>query len=114
MADVIGLPRLRVFLDIGAERDRQDKLFPREMILPYDLDPPAARETYMKIAQHSCDRAQREGRLTHEHIIEEEAAEIFAARTRADKRKEAIQLAACCVKLIEQIDREIEEEARRG
>jgi hypothetical protein len=104
--------RLRIFDDIVAERARQDEKFPNELVLPYVLDPPGARETYRKIAQGSCDRAQREGRLHHDEIIEEEAAELLDARTREEKRREAVQLAACCVKLIEQIDRE--EEARRG
>lgn len=98
--------RNQIFADIVAERARQDEKFPNELVLPYDLTPSGGRETWMKLAQLACDRAQREGRLTHNHIIDEESAELLNARTREELRTEAIQTAACCVKLVEQLDHE--------
>lgn len=109
-----GRRRLHIFGEIVTERQRQNVLFPNELTLPYVLEPSGGRKTWETIARHACDRAQREGRLTHDHILDEETAECLAAETRADKRKEAVQAAASFVKLIEQIDREIEEEKSRG
>lgn len=108
--------RSQVLAEVAAERIRQDKLFPLELVLPYITEPAGGRKTWETIARNSCDRAQREGRLTHDHIIDEETSEVLAATSRADKRKEAIQAAACLVKLVEQIDREIaaEDELRNG
>lgn len=113
MANLLSEARYRVFLDIDAERDRQDALFPNELVLPYELEPSGGRKTWETIARNSCDRAQREGRLKHDHILDEECAELLAATTREEKRKEAVQLAACCVKLVEQLDRE-DAEVTRG
>lgn len=106
--------RIQIFADIVAERKRQDELYPNELVLPYVIEPSGGRKTWETIARNACDRAQREGRLTHDHIIDEENAECLAAETRADKRKEAIEAAASLVKMIEQIDREIEAEEADG
>lgn len=75
-------------------------------------DNPAARETWETIARNSCDRAFREGRLTHSHILDEEVAEALTAAakltegtgTMQELRKELIQVAAMCAQWIEALD----------
>lgn len=75
--------------------------------LPDSTDNPAARQTWETIARNSCDRAFREGRLTHSHILDEEVAEALTAAAKGDVkelRKELIQVAAMCAQWIEALD----------
>jgi hypothetical protein len=64
----------------------------------------SGRTTYMNIAKNSCDRAYREGRLTHAHVFEEESAEVLAEEDPAKLRVELIQVMAVCAKWITDID----------
>lgn len=64
----------------------------------------AGRNTYTTIARNACDRAEREARLTHAHVFEEEAAEVLSETDTAKLRTELIQVAAVCLKWIEDID----------
>lgn len=54
-----------------------------------------------------CDEADERGELTHRHILLEEFSEALAEGDPQKARDELIQLAACAVKAIEQIDRRI-------
>lgn len=63
------------------------------------------RETYKKIAQQACDRADREGRLTFADVLEEEAAEALDARTPAELRAELMDVMCCSLRRVLAIDR---------
>lgn len=62
---------------------------------------PNGRETYERIARHSAERAQREGRLTFSHVLELAAAEALTALARGDRLDTAAALEA----LIQQSER---------
>lgn len=64
----------------------------------------AGRPTYETIAKNACNRAYREGRLTHAHVFEEECAEVLAAEDPAAIRGELVQVMAVCAKWIADID----------
>lgn len=86
-----------IFLAILAERGRQRDLHPACESLPSGTGG-GGRVTYMKIAQAACDRADREGRLTHAHVFEEEAMEVLAAETDEEAYAELVQVGAVVVK----------------
>lgn len=65
----------------------------------------AGRKTYETIARNACDRAYREGRLTHAHVFEEETSEVLAAEDPTSLRKELVQVGAMIVKWVRDIDR---------
>lgn len=96
--------REHIFREIDAERDRQDRLHPGTTQIP-DGTGGGGYDTRETIAKNACDRAHREGRLTHAHVFEEEAAEVLAATDPEKLRKELVQVAAVAVKWIEEIDR---------
>ncbi len=56
------------------------------------------------MARNACNRAHREGRLTHAHVFEEEACEVLNAQTPEDLRKELVQVGAMCLKWVLDID----------
>lgn len=96
----------RIFEEIAAERRRQIEKFPEEEDGLPDGTGGGGRETWERIARQSCERAAREGTLTNTHIFDEETAEAMAATERPKLREELVQVAAVCVKWVQQIDRE--------
>jgi len=96
--------RTPIFEAIDAERDRQDRIHPGTTRIP-DGTGGTGYETYREIARIRCDRAQREGRLTHAHYFEEEVWEVLAETDPEKLRTELVQVAACCVKWVEELDR---------
>lgn len=96
--------REKIFTEISAERERQDAKYPDCISLP-DGTGGGGRKTWESIARHACDRAHREGRLTHAHIFDEEASEVLAETDPAKLRAELVQVAAVAVKWLEDIDR---------
>jgi len=90
--------------DIVAELDRAKGLHPNSMRLPDGVATSHSRETYRKMAQSWCDRADREGILTHADVFEEEVAEALDARSLADLRKELVQCGAMVLKWLLHID----------
>jgi hypothetical protein len=96
---------------IEAERARADALHPGTSDLPDSSDNPNGCETWERIAKLSCDRAQKEGRLTFAHVLAEEAAECATAAAKGDVatlRKELVEVAAVCFKWICAIDRRVD------
>jgi hypothetical protein len=57
-------------------------------------------------AMSSCDRADREGRLTFAHILEEEFWEAMCEEDKGRLRAEVTQVAAVCVRWLIKLDRE--------
>lgn len=55
--------------------------------------------------RQECDEANQRGELTHRHILLEEFYEALAEGDPAKARDELIQVAACCIKAIQDIDR---------
>lgn len=89
--------------EVVEERRRQILKWPDCERLP-DGTGGAGRPTYETIAKNSCDRAHREGRLTHAHVFEEECMEVLNA-TEPDKlRVELVQVMSVCAKWIADID----------
>lgn len=89
---------------VEAEAYRGDALFPGEENLP-DGTGGSGRQTYAVIARDACDHAQRDGRLTFCHILEEEACEALAEEDPVKLRAELVQVAAVAAKWVRAIDR---------
>ena len=100
----VEVPILKEFM---YELRRAEELHPNTSNIPHGVGG-SGRVTYTKIAQASCDRAHKEGRLTHTHVHEEESAESYSAKTRKELRKELVQVGAMTLKWISAIDREVE------
>ena len=96
-AMVDGAHLLSLFAEVAAERERQVKAWPDCEHLP-DGTGGGGRETWMTIAKNSCDRAYREGRLTHAHVAEEEFAEVLAEEDPKKLRIEIVQAMAVLAK----------------
>ena len=109
--------RLRILRDVSHERERQLRKWgaqPLPMALPSDR-----YSTLEEMAKANCDLAMEQDCNTHALVIAEEAAETYAAAqafnvatpkhresARQRLRTELVQLAACCVKALEQLDLE--------
>lgn len=89
--------------EIFAELDRAISLWPDSVKLP-DGTGGGGRKTWEAIAKASCDRAHREGRLTHTHVFDEETAEVMAAETPEELRQELVQVGAMVVKWLLDLD----------
>ena len=114
-----GLLRASLLNEIDAERERQIRkwgLQPLPMALPSDR-----YSALEEIAKANCDMAMEQGNNSHALVIAEEAAEVYAAaqafnaserkgpKIRDKLRTELIQLAACCVKALEQLEQEVDQ-----
>ncbi len=95
---------LAILSAFAAEHDRAIALYPDSVHLPDGTGETSARQYSEDMARNACNRAHREGRLTHAHIFEEEACEVLNAKTTEDLRKELIQVGAMCLKWILDLD----------
>ena len=92
-----------ILAEMFVELVRARRLYPDSMSMPNGTGG-GGRRTWEAIARNSCERADREGRLTHAHVFDEEASEVLAADTDAELRKELVQVGAVCLKWIADID----------
>jgi len=99
--------RLQIFAEIVFERNRQDVIHPNTTQIP-DGTGGGGRKTWETIARQSCDRAQREGRLTFAHVFDEETAEVLAEEDPVKLRAEPVQVGAVVLKWIAELDRRAE------
>ena len=95
----------RVLCEFAVERGRAARLWPDCVSLPDGVGDCEARNTFERIAKISCERAYREGRLTHGHVFEEETAEVLNARSEPALREELVQVAAKCLSWVLDLDR---------
>jgi len=95
--------RESIYAEIDAERERQDKKHGTEMDLPIVLGEDLRLVEHHEYVQRVYDMRERKGLLSHALIMVEEVAELVHARTMSERETEAIQVAACAVKLIEAI-----------
>lgn len=91
--------------EILAEAARAKALHPGTEDLPNGTWEGGMRKYQRNIAQHSCDRAARQGTLTFAHILEEETYEALAEEDDIKLRAELIQVCATAVRWIESLDR---------
>jgi hypothetical protein len=99
------MPVSTITRDVVVERVRQIMKFPKEQRGLPDGTGVQGYKTMAEIAKLSCDRAQREGRLTHAHLLEEEAYEALAEDDPVKLREELVQVAAVAFKWIAELDR---------
>lgn len=85
---------------------------PRSAPLP-DGTGGGGRVTWMTIARNSCDRAHREGLLTHTHVFDEETAEVMAETDPVKLRAELMHVMAACLRWVEELDDEAPHAAHR-
>ena len=76
---------------------------PRTMPLPNGTGG-GGRMTWMTIARNSCDRAFREGHLTHVEVFDEETAEVMAETDPVKLRAELMDVMATCLRWVEELD----------
>ena len=95
--------RESIYAEIDAERERQDKKHGTEMDLPIVLGEDLRLVEYHEYVQRVYDMRERKGLLSHSLTLVEEVSELVHARTMSEREAEAIQVAACAVKLIEAI-----------
>ena len=119
------MTREEIFAEISAERERQEKKFPNQEIPVVcavltgragGCDEQRMAEEYeiptQVRAKFLTDTADERRQLTWAHVLVEELAEFvgdataFSGSPPRDEmvRKEALQLAACCVRFIEYLD----------
>jgi hypothetical protein len=104
MAEFIKPHVAHILAEIAAEMDRAAELYPDCVSLP-DGTGAGMYHHQLAIARHACERAHREGRVTHRHILEEEFLEAMCETEPARLRAELVQLAAMALKHIADIDR---------
>lgn len=92
-----------ILAEMFVELIRARDLYPDSMSMPNGTGG-GGRRTWETIARNSCERAYREGRLTHAEVFDEEAAEVLAAETDEELRKELVQVGAMCLKWVADID----------
>lgn len=97
--------QIRVVLeDILRERIRQDEKWGFFRDFP-DGGNRVGDDAAEKVARQECERAARLGKITWRHIIEEEMAEAWNAKTDDERVVELIQTIACMVAQVEAIRR---------
>jgi hypothetical protein len=94
----------RLLSEIASERLQQITNWPDCEHLPDGTGGVAVRQWSMEIAKHACDRAYREGEITHAHVFEEEAMEVLAETDPEKLREELIQVMAVCAKWVKDLD----------
>lgn len=97
----------KLVTEIATELGSAMAKYPDCVYLPDCNDNPQARRNAETIARLTCDRAYREGRLTHAQVFEEEVCEALTKAAEGDTtdlRKELIQCIAMAVKWIHDID----------
>lgn len=94
----------KVAFEIVAERRRQMQKWGDCEKLPDGTRNGGANVHMLAQARQSCDRAYREGRLTHAHVLEEEVYEALTEEDPVRLRAELIQVAAVVAKWIQDID----------
>jgi hypothetical protein len=90
-------PALAIFWDVLRERAEQRRKWADCERLPDGTGGPA-RDIYERLAKMTCDLAYQQGRITHAHVFEEEAAEVLAATDEEALDQELTQVMAVCVK----------------
>ena len=96
-----------IYLEISQERENQIEKWGNTshpsvntMILPHNsLEIPSESR-----ARFLCQTAFKNGYGTWAHILSEEFSEVVFAKNEELRRKELVQLAACCVAWIKDID----------
>jgi hypothetical protein len=96
--------RLAVFKDIHKERERQEAKFPAQVL------PMGTGREYITLAdfyRRRCETATASGRVTWLDVLLEEVFEAAVEKPGSPNlRKELIETAAVCVRIVEQIDAE--------
>lgn len=108
------MSREAIYVEISAERGRQEELFPGEFALIPIVSEAVTRRVVCPLYGVSPEEEARvrskaafaRGEGTIAHILVEELAEVLEAAAQNDAlaRTELVQLAACCVAAIEAID----------
>lgn len=105
-ADLGGLKRGRILVEIAAERSRQVAKWGDGMPGGGFGDTGRIADRIVRDdLQQRCSEAQADGRETLRDVLTEEVSEVLAERPgSAKQRAELVQVAAVCVKWIEGID----------
>ena len=113
MMDGVRAERVRIFLAIDRERERQDRLWGEQnhpIIRPEEAPFHVRFETD---AKKNCDEHAAKGDLSWYDIATEEFAEIFGSERIEDQQRECIHLAAVVVSMYERLERLKKERATR-
>jgi hypothetical protein len=100
----VSADRALILRAIDAERDRQNSKHGTQIDMPIVSEADRKLIDHYKILQRINERRVADGTCTHVCYGLEEVAEMAHAETIEEMRAEAIQVAACMVKLIEAID----------
>jgi hypothetical protein len=100
----MNMVRNRIMLEIHAERKRQNHKHGAQLDMPIVSEADRKLIDHYKILQRINERRVADGTCTHVCYGLEEVAEMAHADTIEEMRAEAIQVAACMLKLVEAID----------
>ena len=104
--------RVDIFCEINLERIRQDRVHPWGGLNVMMRYKPLEYYTETAMAlKEANDFDEEHGEAFIDQLIDEEFHETFAETDPAKQRIEAVQLAALCVRLIEEIDRKMKDNA---
>lgn len=95
--------RESIYAEIDAERERQDTKYGAEKDLPIMLGEDLRLVEHHEYVKRVYEIRDRKGLRSHSLALIEEVSELVHAVTMTEREAEAIQVAACAVKLIEAI-----------
>lgn len=100
----VSAERAPILREVDAERDRQNEKHGPQLDMPIVSDADRRLIDHYEVLQRVNERRVADGTCTHVCYGLEEVSEMAHAETLAEMRAEAIQVAACMVKLVEAID----------
>jgi len=95
--------RARIYSEIEAERERQDRKHGAQLDVPIVLDGDRCLIDHDEFMKRIYGLRDQDGTVSHALITLEEIAEMVHANTVEECEQEAIEVAACAIKLIEAI-----------
>ncbi len=95
--------RARIYSEIESERARQDSKHGFQLDTPIVIDADRKLIDHDQYIKRLFGMRQGKGTITHALITLEEVAEMVHATTLEECEQEAIEVAACAVKLVEAI-----------
>ena len=96
-----------VLTDVMVERTRIRLDWPNEETMPDGTRHGGGKLVQLAHARQAVERAAKENRVTHALVFEEEVFEVMTEEAPAKLRAELVQVVACALRWIQDIDRRL-------